>query len=168
MTRLENLNGFRKYTITNEVFLAQALSLTWFCWQVSVSILKRLFMCPLLDTCPCLQMPFCLPRRYHLSKDSDPWTTFVLQRRKIAGVKRISGPFPGLKESSTCCSASHLCESWEGRGQEGLHWDSSILMTRTDQGQCAPKLCGLGFPNQLVSLWGWLGKTGGWLTQENF
>ena len=43
MTWLENLNGFRKYTITNEVFLAQALSPMWFCWQVSVSILKDIF-----------------------------------------------------------------------------------------------------------------------------
>ena len=41
---MENLNGFRKYTITNEVLLAQSVSLRWYCWQVSVSILKNFYV----------------------------------------------------------------------------------------------------------------------------
>lgn len=168
MTWLENLNGFRKYTITNEVFLTQALSLTWFCWQLSVSILKDIYVST--------------TRSMSMLTDAILFTQKVSRKQRLRSLNHLR-----VSEKENCRGEMHLLAFpwfegnlhillfispvWEsgGQGAGGLApRQQHILMTRTDQGWCAPKLCGVGLPNQILSIWGWLEKTGGWLTQGNF
>ena len=131
MTWLESLNGFRKYTITNEVFLAQALSPMWFCWQVSVSILKDIYVST--------------ARSMSMLTDAFLFTQKVLRKQRLRSMNHLR-----VSEKENCRrEMSLLAFPWFERDLHALLSIICVRVRRVEGGRAC---------TETEAFW-WLGRT---------